>query len=361
MNKNTKSTKLYGIQYLRGIAAVLVVLAHTTGMARMQKYFNYNILSGFFDLGDVGVELFFVISGFIITYVTLEDSSIKPKIDVKTFFIRRFTRIIPFMWVCIIVFAITRLFVRDYFPWPAYLRALTLYPLQNVEPKQIWTLRHEFLFYTIFSFCVLRLRTKKAILILWFLSPVFWKEIKLFLLTSNESLIELGDFVFSRYNILFGIGWVLGFLFKKNSFKFKIILPNSYLINIIAIIPLLLILQFMRKETDLSMLSQEVIIGIISAGIVVLSVSLVSEKYSRVGNILGDASYSIYLIHGIPIAAILGWWSNIQPSANPILVLIVITFISCAIGIAVHYWIEKPLVNYVQRKMYKYEYKITHV
>ena len=50
-----------------------------------------------------------------------------------------------------------------------------------------------------------------------------------------------------------------------------------------------------------------------------------------------------------------------QPSANPILVLIVITFISCAIGIAVHYWIEKPLVNYVQRKMYKYEYKITHV
>ena len=53
---------LYSIQFLRGIAALLVVMAHT---AHKGNIYNTETLS-WFHIGGSGVDLFFIISGFIL-------------------------------------------------------------------------------------------------------------------------------------------------------------------------------------------------------------------------------------------------------------------------------------------------------
>ena len=62
---------LDGIQYLRGFAALAVVLDHATGMASSAEYFGGSP-SSFLSAGWIGVPVFFVISGFIITIVSLD-------------------------------------------------------------------------------------------------------------------------------------------------------------------------------------------------------------------------------------------------------------------------------------------------
>ena len=82
------------IDILRGISIILVVLYHLK-----IEIFNINILPG----GYLGVDIFFLISGYLITsilYLNLK----KKKFDLKIFFLRRFTRIFP---VYIFVISIT--------------------------------------------------------------------------------------------------------------------------------------------------------------------------------------------------------------------------------------------------------------
>jgi exopolysaccharide production protein ExoZ len=62
--------KLNSIQYLRAIASILVVYCHAIDI---QVYFGISRQQNFYYLqnfGAIGVDLFFVISGFIITYVS---------------------------------------------------------------------------------------------------------------------------------------------------------------------------------------------------------------------------------------------------------------------------------------------------
>ena len=74
--------KLASIELLRFIAANLIILFHYVG----------------FRQGFIGVDIFFIISGFVITYATESNS--------KNFFIRRLIRIIPLYWSLTILFVL---------------------------------------------------------------------------------------------------------------------------------------------------------------------------------------------------------------------------------------------------------------
>lgn len=54
-----------GIQGLRGWAALIVVMYHVHVLFQKEKYFGSVLFGGFFEFGHRGVELFFVISGFL--------------------------------------------------------------------------------------------------------------------------------------------------------------------------------------------------------------------------------------------------------------------------------------------------------
>ncbi|HTZ11027.1 MAG TPA: acyltransferase [Candidatus Margulisiibacteriota bacterium] len=87
---------------LRGVSILLVILGHLSYLLpkRIPRYFTLFIYS------NVGVIIFFVISGFLITTLLLnEKSSHRGQVNVRLFYIRRFLRIVPvnFLYICVIL------------------------------------------------------------------------------------------------------------------------------------------------------------------------------------------------------------------------------------------------------------------
>ncbi|MEP3605002.1 MAG: acyltransferase, partial [Gilvibacter sp.] len=93
-------TRLKGADGLRGFAALWVVLFHIWGaVQRRDTEWVPHVIERFFDLGFLGVDIFFVLSGFVITY-----SLIGKPIDyyfVPKFIMRRSIRIDPPYWATI--------------------------------------------------------------------------------------------------------------------------------------------------------------------------------------------------------------------------------------------------------------------
>ena len=91
------------IDGLRAIAVISVIFYHADNSTN-----NFKILSG----GFVGVDIFFVISGFLITSIILKELNSAGNFSFKNFYIRRIKRIIP---VLLLVFVSTFLFIWLFF------------------------------------------------------------------------------------------------------------------------------------------------------------------------------------------------------------------------------------------------------
>ncbi|MCJ2086923.1 acyltransferase [Methylobacterium sp. E-005] len=158
---------LEGIQVMRAVAAIAVVFTHS--ITRVSVSINSNPESSFFKsadgnqwiVGDFGVDLFFVISGFIMFYTHRSDFR-RPG-AIRSFLLKRAVRIIPLYWlltsltIFILLFAPSIFsngrdvdvfwFVASYlfipFPSPSGVIAPTL----GVG----WTLNYEFMFYYLFA------------------------------------------------------------------------------------------------------------------------------------------------------------------------------------------------------------------
>ncbi len=163
--------KLQSIQILRGLAALLVVLYHIRAMEALAIGKNglgeIPLLNGFVTNGFAGVDLFFVISGFIMVYVTEGmRAGVKSSLD---FLFARATRIYPLWWVfaglMLLMFAVYNGAglgagwdrVSQGQPMVPYLiKSFFLVP-QNAHPVLGvgWTLVHEMYFYATFTLMLL--------------------------------------------------------------------------------------------------------------------------------------------------------------------------------------------------------------
>ena len=147
--------KLNNLQALRAFAALNVVLFHIIGTS--SKYgFSVDYLNVFDGWGDNGVDLFFVLSGFIMVYIHKD----KP-LSAARFFIDRFTRIAPLYWLMtILLLAITyispSIFRSDVSDFQELSLSSILFISKLVLGKMPvlydgWTLEYEMLFYLILS------------------------------------------------------------------------------------------------------------------------------------------------------------------------------------------------------------------
>lgn len=153
----------YSIQSLRALAAVLVMCFH------FKSYINHSFpgVGDFLFLnGDIGVDLFFLISGFIIYYITQHDNG--GISSAKIFFIKRFCRVFP------PYLAITLLVAGSSIDsWIDTAKSLLFIPLDTSLKAPWfglaklfvgWTLNYEFMFYTLFTVCML-FKQKKVIIL----------------------------------------------------------------------------------------------------------------------------------------------------------------------------------------------------
>ena len=160
--------KLLGIQFCRGLAAILVVLYHAGRMLALPQYLGHIALGGFFNFGNAGVDFFFVLSGFIIFFVHEKDIG-RPE-SLLAYAWSRVTRIYPIYWLVtalVLVEIALRPGPKDVDP--GYLISSLLLLPQPQEPVLGvgWTLVHEMLFYLVFAVAVLSRRFGLWIALAW--------------------------------------------------------------------------------------------------------------------------------------------------------------------------------------------------
>jgi peptidoglycan/LPS O-acetylase OafA/YrhL len=108
------------IDLLRGISILLVVLDHLAqrippGMGVLRTFLPARIVAGFFTHGYEAVFIFFVISGFLITSLSLGRWHRLKQIDLKAFYALRFARIVPCLLVLVAALSVLDLLgVKDY-------------------------------------------------------------------------------------------------------------------------------------------------------------------------------------------------------------------------------------------------------
>lgn len=126
-----KKVKIYfpNLNGLRFIAAVLVIIHHIEqikGIFNMDNY--YGTISFVTEIGRLGVILFFVLSGFLITYLLLKEEELFKSVNIRKFYMRRILRIWP-LYFLILIITFLVLPVIEYFNWPGYTEALSSHNL----------------------------------------------------------------------------------------------------------------------------------------------------------------------------------------------------------------------------------------
>jgi peptidoglycan/LPS O-acetylase OafA/YrhL len=150
------------LQALRGIAAVLVVMTHARTFLHGTPWQPF--VEQYLRPGAQGVDLFFMVSGFIMVYTTRNaDGSATYAID---FMIKRIARIWPVYAVAVCAWIALELsFAKPIAPFPAVIRSLLFLPVSTTQPPYLglpfglgWTLNYECYFYLVFALSTLVVR-----------------------------------------------------------------------------------------------------------------------------------------------------------------------------------------------------------
>ncbi len=156
-----KSDMLVNIQFLRFAAAMLVVLYHTAARTPPNQAALKGLLDTGQSLGFAGVDIFFVISGFIMAHTTAGHAGGRHSLD---FARRRLARIFsgywPFYFAALGIFALYRPahfaeshLLASFFLWPQSLNLVLL--------EISWTLSYELYFYLLFSLLIFASRPRQ--------------------------------------------------------------------------------------------------------------------------------------------------------------------------------------------------------
>lgn len=159
-----KKRQLIGVQGLRGLAALLVVVAHLFEHGLGDDAPHVLLFGGRF-----GVIIFFVISGFVIHYAS-GDGPINP----ASFVIRRVARIVPLYWattilVALLSVALPGLYKTTVLDTTALIKSLLFipyeFPIGSFDWRPLfklgWTLNYEMFFYFV-MLCLFRCRSSRS-------------------------------------------------------------------------------------------------------------------------------------------------------------------------------------------------------
>jgi len=301
-----------------------------------------------------GVDFFFVLSGFIITYVHWLDLGRSRRVSL--YLVKRFVRVYPILWcVALPLLCLSPLVSPDRMPaqWSERIQlvlgSLALVPTRIPPvPGVSWTLRHEILFYAVFLIVIWRPRVGAAVLALWFGACV-WHG------AGSSSSNFLSDFLFSPYNVEFMLGVCCGAFVRCRRVRHPLVVSIVGLFCLIAAStyyqPVANSKQWIINATSVLQVAQ---FGVGSA-LVILGLSQldISFKISppKWMMLIGSASYSIYLIH-FPVISlsckILAAIRSLAPMP-PHLAFFIVASLGVLAGICFHVYAEIPLLRVIRR------------
>ena len=332
---------------MRGIAILVVLLHH-----QFSRFIG----------GWIGVDLFFILSGFLITNIILNEYKKNGSFNLKIFYLKRFLRLYPPLLISILICNIFWKNSSNYFPIMGIsqrlfsnLSALLYFNnfAKNTENfSHIWSLSIEVQFYIIWPFFLILLikKSKKIffIIILLIINILIFRYYLYYFgpFQSNFFIISGYKSTFSRFdNIL--LGTLIAFIPKKriNYLNDKIIF--RILLNIFFFI-FLIIVYCINQNSQFIIKGGFILINLICFLIVLMGVLL--EKISILDNRillwLGTRSYGLYLFH-YPISI---YFSSLMISDNKYehLSLIFFQFFSPFIIAEISYrYVEIPILKYI--------------
>ncbi|MDQ0473046.1 acyltransferase family protein [Labrys wisconsinensis] len=335
---------IYGVQYLRALAAIFVVYFHTHVYT---ESFAWSLPRAF---GASGVDLFFVISGFIMMTITAR-SNVSP----AQFLLRRFLRIVPLYWVVTLIIVVAGLvyppsMLKNAVSFEHVGLSMLFIPHRNPVDfsnapffKLGWTLNYEVYFYLVFATLLLFLRTPRGRL----MAMTLYAATVSILYIAIEPAGSIPQVYWNPIIIEFWMGTLVGYLFLKGDLS---ALPRGLAL---ALVPICLAMM-MAFVPDDSVRIQ--IHGVASAVLLMAVLSLEmrgSLPRRSLPNLLGDASYSIYLVHPLveSMARVVTKVAHlpVDNAALGAVLVVATTVVSVAGGVAAHLWIEKPLLAALRR------------
>ena len=339
----TRGQRLERLNALRGPAALLVVLYHVRQIAVR----DMGSAGGFefWRFGHAGVDLFFVISGFVIYLVHRRD--IGKASALRHFLSRRFVRVYPPLWIVttgVLIGALVTAHAVRPEKMDAWfiVRSYLLWPIQSALPlvPPAWTLSHEIKFYLLFATAIA-------------LSTRLWKPLLTAVLAGTilTGLAEVIDptavpfaiaFLLSPYNLEFAAGVAVAMIVLGRA----VAAPR-------ALAAVGVVLWAVAAAHDQSLQAPDVAqvlrYGVPSA-LIVLGATARDVHHpvfrAPVLRLLGDASYSIYLVH-LPVIVVAIRFANfVHARATPV-TLTAVAVLATAAGLAFHVMVERPITRWL--------------
>jgi len=341
--------EIVSVQYLRGLAALMVVIYHITGFER------FGISR--WRIGNQGVDIFFVISGFIM-WTTAQDLS------PQRFLARRLVRLVPLYWFFTLLMAATspifggssldehrigfRTTVLSLFFIPFH---VNFDPRRPIFPilAQGWTLNYEMAFYVSFAIALFlptkRARATSMVMGLGLLCMVGWIAPP-----AQPLLYEITHPIMIEF--LFGIA-VAAAVHRLPSLN-----PRAYIVLLMT--AWLLLIASGHAEMNRG---RWLVVGLPAAILVLAAIALepfLRQRPVRVLRTIGNASYALYLCHPFVLKACAMVLSRLplsrfsfRPGGLPAFALfLTIGLTACIFGaFAVHELLEKPLTQWLNQAL----------
>ncbi len=338
-------TKPHGVivslQYLRGLAAMMVVFSHGFDQLPWLKALMPNV-------GLSGVDLFFVISGFIMVFVTAGAET-----SPANFFRMRIVRIVPLYWLfnfvnAALFIAFPQLFQTAVLTLKHFILSLFFIPhLSPAVPPSIspfillgWTLNYEMFFYAIFALAMaVSLMRRVPLTIGVLVSMVALGTLSVF--DGSPAL----EFYSNDIVLEFVFGMALAQLFLNGTLARVGVGPAWVAIGLGAI-------GVAVGAYHITEIPRALAFGLPAALMVAGALSIEAGREVRRVQpflIIGDASYSIYLAHLFPIALERFAWARLALPTEGILP--VVSFVGVALvggacaGIACYLVVERPMLK----------------
>lgn len=329
--------RLQSLQVLRAFAALAVVAYHTRLILMQQGVADF--AGPVLGRGWLGVNLFFVISGFTILHAHRKDIGRPDRAG--HYLWRRFMRVYPVYWIFLTLYiaaAAAGIGKPDFIADPGDMTsAYLLVPLVNAPTlplKVAWTLIYEVMFYALFLIPILNRKFGIAALVLWAVL------IGVDLYRADDGMDAL-----RAWNLYFVAGIAVRLIVAEFTFGMALSALAGAALTTAFLVPLAPLGLAAAVGEESILVALVIPMALVTLGSIALERGT-RRRFPAWLAFLGDASYSIYLVHSAVISVIAELIAKFPLPSIPVpLIYAATALIATTGGVVAHLLIERPVLR----------------